>query len=63
MKGIHCPAHPTAPLHVTTVRRVAIGIVRRYRACSVEGCAYRVRTEERVQPAGGCRPAKKSPGS
>ena len=47
LNGIHCPEHPQARLRVTDTLKVAPGIVRRYRACSVSGCAYRVSTEER----------------
>ena len=51
--GIHCPTHPTARLCVVTVRKVAVGIVVRYRMCKVEGCGYKVPTEERIRPTCG----------
>jgi hypothetical protein len=53
--GISCPRHPDARLHVTYTRKIDIGVVLRYRACSVKGCKFRVPTEERVRPKGGCR--------
>jgi transcriptional regulator NrdR family protein len=57
-KGICCPKHPTARLRVLITRRKDTGIVERYRTCTVPKCTYRVTTEERVRPAGGCRKDK-----
>lgn len=60
-KGICCPKHPTARLRVEKIRRVACGVVRRYRVCTVDDCPYRVTTEERIKPASGCRKKNYSP--